>query len=337
MKPSERLISGLAALSLFFAVGPQAKEAPDDAPEVPAIDRTAITVSGISSGGAMAQQLHLAYADLFSGAGIIAGVPWGCAEGELGLALGRCTGKEDGPLPVARFVDAYRAAAEAGQVADPGLLADDRVWLMHGALDDTVPEKVVVAAAAVYEQVGRLASRTLVTDIPAAHLFPTLDTGVACDSPEAPWLGACNFDAAGALLTSLHPGLEPPTAVQRQADPGDGLHPVQLPGASDAGLAETAWLFVPPSCPENGCRMHLALHGCLMAADGEKKPFVEDAGYLPWARANGIVVAFPQVASQPLNPLGCWDWWGYTGPDYLTRDGAQPRILAAWVRSLLDG
>lgn len=42
------------------------------------IDRERITVSGLSSGGHMAHQLHVAYSDLFSGAAIIAGGPFGC-------------------------------------------------------------------------------------------------------------------------------------------------------------------------------------------------------------------------------------------------------------------
>jgi hypothetical protein len=35
---------------------------------------------------------------------------------------------------------------------------------------------------------------------------------------------------------------------------------------------------------------------------------------------------YPQVARSyiyPFNPKGCWDWWGYSGEDYATRDGAQ--------------
>ena len=35
-----------------------------------------------------------------------------------------------------------------------------------------------------------------------------------------------------------------------------------------------------------------------------------------------------------VNPMGCWDWWGYTGPDYRWRDGAQMKLLADWMRSL---
>ena len=37
------------------------------------IDATRITVSGISSGGSMATQLHIAYSTVFSGVGLVAG------------------------------------------------------------------------------------------------------------------------------------------------------------------------------------------------------------------------------------------------------------------------
>jgi hypothetical protein len=33
-----------------------------------------------------------------------------------------------------------------------------------------------------------------------------------------------------------------------------------------------------------------------------------------------------------MNPQGCWDWWGYTGHDFLTRDALQIRA----VRKMLD-
>ena len=35
-----------------------------------------------------------------------------------------------------------------------------------------------------------------------------------------------------------------------------------------------------------------------------------------------MIVLFPQVEQSALNPQGCWDWWGYTGHDYITRKGA---------------
>jgi hypothetical protein len=44
------------------------------------LDRHAITVSGLSSGGFFAHQFHVAYSKLVNGAGIIAGGPYGCVE-----------------------------------------------------------------------------------------------------------------------------------------------------------------------------------------------------------------------------------------------------------------
>lgn len=50
------------------------------------------------------------------------------------------------------------------------------------------------------------------------------------------------------------------------------------------------------------------------------------AGYLPWADANNIVVVFPQATSNLLNPKGCWDLWGYTGPQVRCSG-----LLVVWV------
>ncbi len=296
------------------------------------IDPEAVTVSGISSGAAMAQQLHIAYGDRFAGAGLVAGVPYGCAEGDLGLALGRCTGKEGGPLPVEDYLANIGAGGADGTVAGAAAFSIDRAWVFHGVSDAAVGEAVTAAAAAVYESLLAPGNLRYVNDVPAAHVFPTLEAGGACDQAAAPWLGACDYDAAGELLQFLYPGLEAPSEADRTASSGENLRQVSLPGAAAAGMQETLWLFVPEQCPPSGCRLHLALHGCLMATGQNGMAFVEDAGYLPWARANGIVVAFPEVAPQAVNPMGCWDWWGYTGPDYATRNGAQVKLLADWVQ-----
>ena len=62
--------------------------------------------------------------------------------------------------------------------------------------------------------------------------------------------------------------------------------------------------------------------------------FIEQSGYLPWAQANDIVLAFPQVVPGAANPFACWDWWGYTGAAYRWRDGAQMKVLTDWIRTL---
>ncbi len=47
---------------------------------IPNLDQSAITVSGLSSGGFMAHQFHIAFSKLVTGAGIIAGGPFRCVE-----------------------------------------------------------------------------------------------------------------------------------------------------------------------------------------------------------------------------------------------------------------
>ena len=54
-----------------------------------------IAVAGISSGGAMAVQMSVAYSRLFSGAAIYAGIPYYCAQDSEETALTTCA--EDVP------------------------------------------------------------------------------------------------------------------------------------------------------------------------------------------------------------------------------------------------
>ena len=295
------------------------------------IDRERITVSGLSSGGHMAHQLHVAYSDLFSGAAIIAGGPFGCAQGSLQTAFARCVSTSGGGLPPDEFVEEIRRAADQGLLADTKYLADDRVWLFHGALDKAVAEDLSVTLQGVYRAFLPAGNIAYVNDIPAAHHFPTRGAGHACDASESPFIGRCDYDAAGQLLAQLYPGLETPGDTTLEA-----LREVDLPGADSAGLQDKAFLYVPARCVggREDCALHLVLHGCAQSSAQVGTAFIEQAGYLPWAEANGIVLAFPQVAPAAANPLGCWDWWGYTGADYRWRNGPQMKRLADWVRQL---
>ena len=69
--------------------------------------------------------------------------------------------------------------------------------------------------------------------------------------------------------------------------------------------------------------------------------FALGAGFNEWADKNRIVVLYPQARSTvgapmaPVNPMGCWDWWGYndflydsSAGRYAQKGGAQ--IAAVW-------
>jgi len=154
-----------------------------------------------------------------------------------------------------------------------------------------------------------------VSDVEVAHTFPTRGLGNECNSTESPYIGDCDYDAAGELLQHLYGKLKKPAENLKFE-----LSETILPGALEAGLLETAYLYVPPACNDNGqsCSAHLVLHGCAQSTAQR-------------AEANNIVLAFPQVAPAATNPIACWDWWGYTGASYRWRDGAQMKVLADWV------
>ena len=295
------------------------------------IDPDQITVSGISAGGQMAHQLHMAYPDVFSGVGIIAGGPFGCAEGSLATAMTRCMGNVKDALPIAQFAEEIRSAAEEGKLGEPSALADDPVWIFHGALDKTVAAELSDATVSLYKEFVPAENIRYVNDVEVAHTFPTRGFGNECSSTVSPFIGDCDYDAAGELLQHLYGQLKKPVE-----NPKIELTETTLPGASAAGLLETAYLYVPTACskPGEACKAHLVLHGCVQSTAQIGTVFIEQSGYLPWAGANNIVLVFPQVAPAAANPIACWDWWGYTGASYRWRDGAQMKVLANWIQLL---
>ena len=317
--------------ALLLALWLSAALAADETPQI-RIDPARVTVSGLSAGGQMAHQLHVAYADLFSGAGIIAGGPFGCADGSLATAFSRCIGSDGGGLSADAFAAEIRAAAVEGKVADPALLANDRVWLFHGALDKAVAAGVSDALAELYRQFVPPDQLVYIEDVEAAHHFPADGQGHACDVSVSPFVGDCGYDAAGEMLQQLYPGLRRPVDPDT-AEPPEAPLRFPLAGANAAGLEETAYLYVPPACADRqqACALHLVLHGCAQSAAQVGTAFIEQSGYLPWVEANDILLFFPQVAAAAANPYACWDWWGYTGNDYRWREGAQMKLLTDWI------
>ena len=97
-------------------------------------------------------------------------------------------------------------------------------------------------------------------------------------------------------------------------------------------------MYVPQACREHAaaCRLHVVFHGCRQGASFVGDRFVRQAGYLEWATSNQIVVLFPQIepAMQPLNPNGCWDWWGYEDSRYALREGPQMLAVRAMIADL---
>jgi poly(3-hydroxybutyrate) depolymerase len=321
---TRRPVAAIAAMLALSACAEKASPLP-----ALTIDADRVTVSGLSSGAIMAQQVHLAFSRTIDGAGLVAGPPYGCAEGKLDVALARCLVPRDAGPDAAALADVVRARAAAGALDPVDGLAGDKVWVFHGTGDTLVAEPVARASAALYDALA--SDATVATDFarPTGHVFPTDARGGDCATTAPPFIGACGFDAAGEIFRTVVGATAEPAA----AASGELVAFDQRPfaaGGADPHLADTGYLYVPGRCRESSCALHIAFHGCEQNADKIGTAFAGQAGYNRWADAAGVVVLYPQTSASmlPLNPKACWDWWGYTGPDYDTRNGAQLRWLA---------
>jgi poly(3-hydroxybutyrate) depolymerase len=295
-----------------------------------------VTVSGISAGGYMAVQFHVAYSGLVNGSAIIAAGPYLCAESSLRLALGRCT-RGDPEIPVAQLATLTSQLALEDRIDPISDLVSDLVWIFHGEADDVVAKAVVDALQSYYETLVDPRGVVRIDQAETAHTFPTATSGTPCRESVSPYVGRCDYDAAGEMLRHLYPRLAP----RGDVDDGNLLEFDQRPYAELAGtsaLAERGWVYVPASCARatSGCRLHVVFHGCRQGASFVGERFVREAGYLEWAATNRVVVLFPQIEAgmQPLNPNGCWDWWGYEDARYALRDGPQMLAVRAMIAEL---
>jgi poly(3-hydroxybutyrate) depolymerase len=289
------------------------------------LDLTQTTVSGLSSGGYMAAQFQLAHADWVKGAAIVAAGPVYCAQNNLMTALDHCINKVGSPIPLAEINQQLKDWSAQGLLASEAEIKQSKVWLLHGAADQKIARPVADALYQQYQQWLTPAQLLYVQDKNFAHHMPTLTEGSACDSSEAPFLGKCNYDAAGEALNFIYSDLKAPAAQSSGT-----VYPVaqqKIAGKTATTLAEQGYVYVPKSCEQGqSCSLHISFHGCNQHAEAVGMAYVEQAGFNRYADTNNIVVLYPQTKASslmPMNPQACWDWWGYTDGNYANRNGQQ--------------
>jgi hypothetical protein len=340
-----RVAIGVLGLALLGACDEPGNRLPAVAARV---DQTSL--SGISAGAYMAGQFQMAHSRDVIGVGLIAGGPYGCAEStyaglmpgpgatflNLSKAMNGCMLNALQPWGIP---DPAQLARRARQFADEGKIdpvehvLNDRVYVFAGREDRTVVPEIVSSAVAFYLALGvPNGSISFVSNFPAGHALVTADWGGSCDQTASPYIVDCNYDQVGAMLNHIYGELKP-----KVAQPAGETHAFDqrefVGDLPEHGLGDSGVVYVPPDCHESGgCRVHVVLHGCAQSQAAIGDVLVAHTGYLGWADANRLIVLFPQVRSTPANPQACWDWWGYTGAKFLTRDA--PQIVA--IRRMLE-
>lgn len=300
------------------------------------LDLDKVTVSGLSSGGYMATQFHIAHSNWVSGAGIIAAGPYYCGQNSIAIALGQCVNKQDQPVDLAALTKQTKQWQKEGKIAPLSNLKQAKVWLFHGSKDSKVIEPVSDGLYAQYQQWSDNKNIRYIKDRPFAHHFPTLKAGTDCSQSSSPFLGQCDYDGAGEMLSFILS----PTGKRAQQMSGKliSIDQQKLGGEPAEGLADEGYAYIPKDCASGSqCRIHINFHGCNQFAGAVGTEYVNNNGLNQWADNNQLIVLYPQTKASmlmPLNPQGCWDWWGYTGDDYATRGGKQITAVENITRAL---
>lgn len=323
-------------LRVFASALALAAGAASAAVDLPAlnIDKAQTTVSGLSSGGFMAVQLHVAFSATFKkGAGIVAGGPFYCAEGSVVNATGRCMASPAG-IPTSTLVSTTNNWAQQGLIDPVANLQSSRVYMFSGTLDDVVKPGVMDALKTYYNSFVPAANVVYKKDIASQHAMVTDDYGSACSVKGAPYINDCNFDLAGAILGQLYGTLN---ARNLNALPtGNFVQFNQSQFITNHGMATTGWAYIPQACSGGTqCRLHVVLHGCKQNESDVQQQYVKNTGYNRWGDTNNIVMLYPQTSLAATN--SCWDWWGYDSANYAKKSGPQMAAIKAMVDQLSSG
>jgi len=315
------------------------------------IDPDSVTVSGISSGGDLAHQLHIAHSSLIRGAGLLAAAPYYCAKSNANAAMEYCSrfaadatgGKYTGP-PDGNYINGLVTATHTAftnqQIDNPANVVDDKVYLFSGGKDTKVPQEIMDTVQLYYTKLGVSPDNIVyIKTVPAGHAMVTDDFGNQCDTSATPFINKCpNGDVARQLLTHIYGPLAPPAAA------ADGqivkfCQKTFFVAGDKASMDDFGHAYVPKACAKGElCRLHVAFHGCRQNDDEIQAQFYSRAGYNEWAEANNIIILYPQVQQTAgTNPYACWDWWGYSGPNYHTQAGKQVAAVKGMIDRVVAG
>ncbi|XP_045199050.2 uncharacterized protein LOC123553387 isoform X1 [Mercenaria mercenaria] len=304
------------------------------------VDRRQISVSGISAGGAMATQIHVIFSKDIMGVGLIAGLPFGCSSGNMMTAVTTCMTMPSG-VSAASLESRTETEADHGEIDAVTNMANDKVYILNGRADTTVNPGIGPVIESYYEHfVSDRRNVKTNFDINSQHCMPTDNYGVKCSLSAAGshYISNCNFSAAYHLLNHIYGGhLKMPTTEEHAN--GKLLKFSQsefFPSSSHGSMDTTGYIYVPSGCMDKAteCKLHVAFHGCLQGQDSIGDVFVRHSGYNEVGELNNIIILYPQAVKStmnPMNPNGCWDWWGYTGQTFDKKSGFQPTAIKTMI------
>ncbi|MBX7231903.1 MAG: PHB depolymerase family esterase [Bdellovibrionales bacterium] len=314
-----------------------------------------VSVSGVSSGGIMAQHLAATHPDRINGVGLfvsgiiqqtagVSATPWDPLAALFGFNHNACKALLSMKVGVEDHEAVLRAIRQILDQTAGGseLFKNIRFFVVSGKADQVLHASLHSSLLDVLSQLGVPQNNIFAHVVPnMGHAMPIRITPGAVLG-EKDFLHPGDFDGVGTMFKFfLNPSasnhllnanlevLASEFLILNQQD----FVPTGLT-AKSISMGTEAYIYIPKACRENknNCqKIHVALHGCEQTIEKISRRFMTATGYLKWAEAFNVVVIFPQVVKSHSNPMGCWDWWGYTGQNYATKNAPQIQTIMNMV------
>lgn len=290
-----------------------------------------ISISGVSSGGYMAEQFAIAHSDLVFGLGVFsAGIP-GCVRQNNLLEIHRCMKSSD-QVNLQEIQMLYRAKEKNQIIARLDFFKEIQVHIYHGQQDQVVTAKMMSLNQQLIESFGAKVSARLISNL--AHGLPVFKAKNQCEKTASPWINQCEMSGALDLFSQLYRG----RFKQNRTDGKWFIYHLENELLTDdeinkSNLNTAMASYVPSVCEKIDCPVHMVLHGCQQSPEFVDEQFLLNSDFVQAANQYGVVLLFPSINKSSRNPYGCWDWWGYTGIHYDDQLGPQIRVLEKIVRN----
>ncbi len=313
------------------------------------VDVRQTSVSGLSSGAFMAAQFHVAHSCSLIGAGIIAGGPYYCAgsyssSSFVDNAMTTCM-NPIGPGP--NSTDLFHHAVEfsrKGWIDDPDNLKTSKVYIFSGSSDNVVTTRVVDQTTEFY-RLAKLPAENIkyVKNINAGHAIITNNRNdTPCQDTRSPFINNCDYLQSHDILKHLYGDLNPP--AESLSGKLIEFEQGEFANIDRTSMSKLGYAYIPKSCETESCRVHVAFHGCQQGAEVIGDRYYTSTGYNSIADTNKIIVMYPQVKPSmdiPFNPMGCWDFWGYSSsdpedPDFYKKDSLQMTAVIKMIDRLAE-
>lgn len=313
------------------------------------VNPSQISMSGISAGSFFAHQMHVAYSQtLTGGVALIAGGIYNCSNGNVTTALTTCMKGTNPVTAVNQTVNDIKILSTDNKIDPYENIKSAKIFLLSGKFDDVVLTPAMDKVEELYLKLGT-ATKNIKYEksIEVGHAFPTVDYGNSCQTARSkPFISKCNYDAAFEILNGFHGPLKNKKdfvdANLMTYDQSQFLVKkayLAYPFAnSETSLSDVGSIYVPTACQQGEqCALHISFHGCMQSREDIGDDYSKKLGFNEWAEGNNIIVFYPQVTKNYTlgNPNSCWDWWGYTGAEYHTKNSVQMSLVYKMIQDLI--